>query len=240
MKKLVFAPPLFAAALIAVVGTAAERAVPPHLAAAIDLALHVNLANTSYRHAEPMVQWTGTCQSHTDCSGFLNSLLGHTYGYGKEDFKRWFDSRRPTAARYHDAIVEERGFLRIAHVNKVRPGDFLAVNYFNSKENTGHVMLVAEAPKRMPAKRPVVGNLEQWQVTVIDSSSSGHGPSDTRHHRGAGGNDHDGLGIGVLRLYTNSEGKVAGFAWSTFDKSTFKRPSEEHLVIGRLTPGLKP
>ena len=77
-------------------------------------------------------------------------------------------------------------------------------------------------------------------MTVIDSSESGHGPTDTRHKRGADGRDHDGLGRGVFRLYGDARGEVAGFAWSTAKVSRFIAPADEHVVLGRLVEGFRP
>ena len=229
---------LLSSLLSAAVGFAAEP--PRHLAAAIDLADHLRLEDTSYQHGEPKVTWDGGCQSHADCSGFLDALLMHSYGYSRADFKRWFDSHRPSARRYHDAIVAKKGFQRIERLAEVRPGDVLAVKYLNNADNTGHVMLVTAHPRRIAPARPVVGRTEQWEVPIIDSSRSGHGPTDTRHRRGPDGKDHDGLGRGVLRIYSNSQGAVAGFSWSTTKASKFGAPSDEHLVIGRLIPDFKP
>ena len=61
-----------------------------------------------------------------------------------------------------------------------------------------------------------------------------------RHAKGTGGKDHDGLGEGVLRIYADAQGKVAGFSWSMQAASQFQDPKNEHLVIGRLKPGFKP
>jgi hypothetical protein len=217
-----------------------EKEIPRHLADATALVRSVELQHTSYAHGKADVQWTGVCASHADCSGFLDALLMHSYGYDRETFKKWFDSHQPSARRYHDAIVDQHGFSEIKDLPHVRPGDILAVKYLQRKDHTGHVMLVAGAPRRIQTKKPVVEGAGQWEVPVIDSSQSGHGSSDTRHHKGAGGKDHDGLGEGVLRIYTDRADKVVGFTWSTQERSEFKAPNDEHLVIGRLTPGFKP
>jgi hypothetical protein len=214
--------------------------VPKHLALAQSLVAQLNLANTSYKHGEPEVSFTAPCQSHADCSGFIDSLLQTSYGYTPDQFKKWFNSHRPSAKRYHDAIAEQKGFTQIQHVQDVLPGDLLAVKYLNRTDNTGHVMLVADKPVKIQPKEPIVPNTQQWTVTIIDSSESGHGPTDTRHARGAGGKDHDGVGEGVLRLYTDGQGAVAGFTWSSVPTSKFKDPSDEHLVIGRLQAGYQP
>ena len=239
MKRLSFILAVLAAVLCtAAICRAAEQ--PKHLAAAIDLLGRLDLENTSYRHGNPQVTWQGVCQSHTDCSGFLDALLMHCYGYGRDDFKGWFDSKRPSARRYHDAIVGERGFREIRLLSEALPGDILAVKYMNRTDSTGHVMLVSDRPRRIAPEEPVVAQTEQWEVPVIDSSHSGHGPTDTRHGRGPNGKDHDGLGSGVFRIYSDPEGRVAGFSWSATRASKFVAPDDEHLAIGRLIPGFKP
>ena len=216
-------------------GWSQESVLPKHLLEAKKLLKSVDISNTSYRHGAGEITWQGTCASHTDCSGFLDGLLSHTYGYNEETFKKWFGSKRPTAARYHDAIEQGKGFAEVKIINKVLPGDIIAVKYLHRKDNTGHVMLVAEKPQRMKAKKPIIEGTEQWEITVIDSSQSGHGSTDTRHHKGKEGKDHDGLGQGVLRLYADRQGHVVGFTWSTLGASKFAEPSEEHVVIGRLS-----
>lgn len=213
---------------------------PKHLAAARDLLAHLDLKNTNYEHGAGNVTFSGTRESHTDCSGFVDALLRHCYSYDESAFKQWFGSRRPTAARYHDAIEAETGFTRVRYVRDLRPGDLLAVKYLMNKENTGHVMLASGLPRRMEAKKPFVDGTEQWEVAVIDSSQSGHGTQDTRHKKGHDGKDHDGLGEGRLRLYTEREGGVVGFTWSTLNASAFKEPKDEHLVMGRLKPEYQP
>ena len=211
-----------------------QQSISKHLAIAMSLVSHLDLANTNYEHGAPSVSFTAPFASHTDCSGFIDALLGQAYGFDKDQLKQWFGSSRPTARRYHDAIDEGNGFKKIEHVQDIQPGDLLAVKYFNNKSNTGHVMLVAARPERMAAKEPLLPGTAQWSVTVIDSSESGHGPTDTRHKKGTDGKDHDGLGEGVLRIYSDAAGSVTGFAWSTLASSKFKEPTDEHLVIGRL------
>lgn len=219
---------------------AAAAAPDPHVASAERLVDQLDLANTDYAHGQGSVTWTGSVASHTDCSGFIDHLLMHDDGYTPDDFKRWFGRQRPTAQRYHDAIVEGRGFTRLGAIGELRPGDLIAIKYLTRHDNTGHIMLVTEAPRRMIPSPPYVEGATQWSVTVIDSSESGHGPTDTRHKRGAGGRDHDGLGRGVFRLYSNAAGEVAGFSWSMTKASRFVAPEDEHLVLGRLAPGFRP
>jgi len=180
--------------LLTGIAVAQHAKLPPHLADAQRLVQRLDLKNTNYEHGPPRVVWEGVCESHTDCSGFIDALLTHTYGYNPEAFKRWFDSHRPSARRYHDAIAEGRGFAEIKSAGDVLPGDILAIKYLVEKANTGHVMLVVDRPQQIQPKEPLVAGTQQWQVTVIDSSHTGHGATDTRHHKGANGKDQDGLG----------------------------------------------
>jgi hypothetical protein len=237
-------PAILVIALVATAHGGADGA-PKHLRDAQVLVKHLDLANTSYRHGEGVVHWKGSegskrYESHTDCSGLLNHLLAHSYGYTRGDLAKWFGKKRPTADRYHDRIKAGTGFTKITHVKDIRPGDILAVKYLVARADTGHVMLVAGTPQKMQSSKPMVTGTEQWQVTIIDSSKSGHGPTDTRYRKGPSGKDHSGLGQGVLRLYVDKQGKVAGFSWSTLAVSKFQDPRDEHLVIGRLVPGYRP
>jgi hypothetical protein len=240
MKRLIFVAFLLASIsqiALAQAPAAARAAVPApkHLEVAQRLVAHLDLANTDSAHGAPQVSFVAPFESHADCSGFADALLEYSYGFDKQEFRKLFGSGRPTAARYYDAIENQAGFALVPHVQDIRPGDFLAVKYLTRKDNTGHVMVAAGRPVQMERpKDPGRTGAEQWKVTVIDSSESGHGPTDTRHKKGANGKDHDGVGEGQLRIYSDDGGNVTGFSWSTISSSKFKSPQEEPLIIGRL------
>jgi hypothetical protein len=234
----------FVLVLLLTVSAAAHAGVGDHLAAARELVAHLDLEHTHYEHGQGTVTWAGVPSSYTDCSGFVDHLLMHAYGYGADDFHRWFGSKRPTAKRYYEAVAEQTGFIRLDRVTDLQPGDFIAVKYLKRSDNTGHIMLVDRAPEREPAHhgkaRPDEAHGEAWLVTVIDSSESGHGPTDTRHKRGPDGHDHDGVGRGVLRLFADDQGHLTGFSWSALASSAFRGPDEEPVALGRLVPSYKP
>jgi len=225
-------------------GLAHAETAPPLLAAAEELLKQVTPDQMSYKHEEPQVRWSTDpakpAYCHTDCSGLLMALYEHldpkTYGPGA--WHRWLNSRRPTARRFHEAIIGEKGFKLIEKISEAKPGDILAARYQSGEENTGHTMLVAEAPKKMTAKEPLVDNTEQWEVTVLDQTKSGHGPTDTR--RTADGKFTGGLGKGVFRVYVKPDGTTAGYTWSTFKNSKFYGGEDRVLVIGRPDPNFKP
>ena len=212
----------------------------PHLAAAEDLVQRLDLSATDYTHGAFDVSWDTPPHCYADCSGFLDALLMHVYGFKRDNFYHWLGSRRPNAAAYYATIRNEHGFEVIARLDAVQPGDILAIYYVNHTENSGHILIADGRPESMPSKPPIKAGLQQWQVPVIDCSESGHGPKDTRHKKGSDGKDHTGLGRGFLRLYCDSKGQISGFTWSTLNVSAFKSSDVEPLIIGRLDPHFRP
>lgn len=218
----------------------AQLSAPRHLLEAIDLVNRIQLKDTTYRHGEPSVTFAGACSSHADCSGFVLALMEHSYDLDADAVRRWLGSSRPTAARFYDAVVAGQGFLTVKTVPEIRPGDLVAIKYLKRTDNTGHVMIAVDEPRRIEAIEPLVPGTVQFELPVIDSSKSAHGRTDTRYKRGAGGEDHDGLGRGVVRIYANADGSIAGYAWSTFTASKFAGPDDQPLVVGRLNPQYRP
>jgi hypothetical protein len=230
---------VLASAIAVGIAYGADDPDPKHLRAARELVKNLDLANTRYEHGNPDVRFAAPYKAHTDCSSFATAFLQHGYDYTPEEFKKWFGKERPTADHYHAAVIKQELFEPVTDFRRVRAGDILAVKYKNTKDkNTGHVMLVAGTPQAMKAKDPVKLGTEQWEVTVIDSSRSGHGKTDTRRGNGQGGQDHDGVGQGILRVYTDKDGKVEGHTWSVGGKN-FMSQQEENMVVGRLKPASK-
>ena len=217
---------------------AADQPAPPHVREAARLVRSVSAATSNYQHGVGPVVWPGEesgrpAACHTDCSGFLNALLKHSYGLTDEQLSPELNAKRPLAKHYFTAIEQHHGFQAIELLTQARPGDIIAVRYNESKpgENTGHVMLMAGPPRQRAASEPVVAGTIQWEVPVIDESESGHGLHDTRHL--AEGGFRDGLGAGVLRIYTDPTGRIAGHSWSVTRKSKFRSQEQRPLVIGR-------
>lgn len=219
-----------------------ENAPPPrHLEQARKLVENLrNASENVYGGGKRHIEWSADhAAARTVCSSFETLLLEHTYGWTGDDFKEWMHSTNPEADAYHDAIVQRHGFERILHISALRPGDILAVKYTdhhlskNGVEDTGHVMLVAEAPRPAADKKPIVPGTRQYVVSIIDSSASGHGTSDTRAKPGGGFTG--GIGQGECRLYVNEEGRIIGYAWSTSLKSEYFTSPDRDLVAGRLT-----
>ena len=199
--------------------------------------------NTSYQHKQGFIKWKGEdgapdYESRTDCSGLLNHLLERSYGLTATDFEKLLGKKRPLAVEYFEAISQEQKFRRITNIKDVRPEDIIAVRYPpGTNDNTGHIMLIAEAPVRHKASKPEVDGTDQWEVGIIDSSESGHGKTDTRHKPDA--TYYQGVGQGILRLYTSSNGEITGYSWSTLSVSEYYDQTTRQLVIGRLRLPIK-
>lgn len=213
---------------------AAAGATPSISSSAEDLARRINLDDTDYRHGKWDVDWGAQPHCFTDCSGFLDAVLIHTYNWHRSDLEHWLHVSRPNAANYYDAIRGNNGFTPVARVQEIAPGDVLAVKYLHRTDNSGHIMIADGAAEAMTARPPVIAGTQQWQLAIIDCSESGHGPEDTRHKRGADGKDHAGLGRGILRLYTRVDGQPVGFSWSALKVSGFKGSDSEPIAIGRF------
>ena len=229
--------------VLTVCAGAVQRAGKTPLEWATVLVRELRPEDTSYQHKNDYVKWKDEAgsrkyESHTDCSGFLTALLERSYGFTQSDLERWLGKRRPLAIDYHDAILNQRGFKHIQRVSDVEPGDVLAIKYPPDADNSGHIMLVAEPPRRAKSTKPEIQGTEQWEVAVIDSSKSGHGKTDTR--RRDDGTFGSGVGEGVFRIYANRDGRIAGYAWSTFANSEYYDERQRHLVVGRMDSHFKP
>ncbi len=220
--------------VVAFFALASATDVPQHLADARALVRSLDLANTEYKHGPGSITWTGKPKAECDCSGLLNLLLAHSYGTTDDDLKVWFGAKRPVARRYHDAIAggKVKAWARVA-VADAKPGDVIAIRYADVEpgDNTGHVMLLNGAPQKQPAAPVGIdGATAEWHLSIIDSTGSPHGTTDTRYEKGA---KHTGVGRGSFRIYTGSDGEVMGYTWSTEGKKV--QPQSTHsLVIGRL------
>ena len=187
-----------------------------------------------YGSRPTFLRWSHpTREARTVCATFVAHLLEHTYGWKSETIQQWLGANGADASEWWEAVVKENGFQRFHKIEDVRPGDLLVIKYNDGSKDTGHIMLVDQTPQRIAATAPLARGTEQYHVEVIDSSASGHGPTDTRHKPDGGFTG--GIGKGAVRLYANRDGRIVGYAWSETSKSTFYHSPERELVVGRLT-----
>lgn len=205
-------------------------------------------AATSVYTSNDDIQWQGVngatqYKAFTDCSGLVTALITQTYGTTNNQLISWFGTKGPRAAHYYSKTVETDGFTRITDMNNVQRGDIIAIRYTNvpftnTSQASGHVAIVAEVPTQTTAFNPIIAGTTQWTVRILDSSSSGHGRTDTRYIT-ATNTYRGGVGRGNMRIYTNSTtGQIVGYTWSDVSGSTYfdltVSSSNKALAIGRL------
>ncbi|WP_437588176.1 hypothetical protein [Sorangium sp. So ce1000] len=202
------------------------------------LVAHIAPANNEYGTGTSYVYWAGVggateYQSRSLCASFVTNVLRQAYQLSVYDINTWFGSMSPNAALYHDRIIDEVGFEQIVTVSEIEAGDIVAIEYPAGSTASGHVAIAAGAPVFRAATYPFVTGTTQYALTVLDSSTTGHGTADTR--RNADGSWHPGVGRGVMRLYANSNGGIVGHAWSTQSGSTYYGSQVRDIVVGRIT-----
>ena len=117
----------------------------------------------------------------------------------------------------------------------------IAIKYPAGQQSSGHMMLVEAVSTfqaRILSNQTFLANNAEpsivgyFDVTVIDSSASYHGKSDSRYTKpgGIGRN-------GIFRVYVDSAYQITGYIWSNEKSSTYKRVADGYVVApGRLNP----
>jgi hypothetical protein len=191
-----------------------------------------NIPDNTYS-SEKILVWSAypDCQARVQCNSFHNKVLNHCYGL---NVLAWtgglFNS--PNAAFIYDRIVAEVQYTVIQSIHDVEVGDTIAIKYPPGQGTSGHIMFVHDVPALRIASAKLVPNTDQYGVIVVDSTSTYHGPLDTRIDN----NQVGGVGRGEFRLYvdTNTE-EIVGYTWSTYGTSKYEELGNGLvLVIGRF------
>lgn len=231
-----------AVAVVAVVATftwlsprsAGAQVLPAHLSWAETLVNNITPENNSYSGSPTVVTWNGVggarrYQNRTYCATFLTALMKQGYGFTTDDIEDWLGSPSPSAAVYFDAIDDGNGFRRVLRVEDIRAGDIVAISYPTITDGlSGHVVIARRAPRRLTAASPLVPGTTQYELAIVDSTSTPHGTGDTRT-RG------DGAGFGLIRVYADGSRNVAGYTWSTAAGSVYYSTSLRPIMVGRFS-----
>lgn len=239
-----------AAAIVVLARVGFAQATEPtsHLEWANLLVETLDPANNVYGSSPVYVYWAGyeghaLSENRSKCSSFATELLERAYDV---DFVAWMGCSSPIADRYYETIAAQNGFVVISSLTSIQPGDFLAIKNgdagcynvtcgsFQGCSSSGHVALAAAIPTRRSNTSPLVAGTTQYALTIVDSSASYHGTTDTRYHAEVDGSDDNGVGRGVMRLYADSNGNIAGHTWSTFSNSVYYAQVTRPLIVGRL------
>jgi hypothetical protein len=222
--------------LLALSLQARTQDIPPYLQSARDLLNDVAPENNSYQYrgwirikGEATLFGTAdVSEVHTDCSGLVDALLQRTAPQVLKVFQHQHWKSYPKAENYYAAIAASDGFILRKDMNAVEAGDIFAAKFVNDKD-TGHVMLVDAKPRLIETPvEPIVPDTQQWEIVVIDSSSS-HGKSDTRYR--PSGPKQSGIGRGSVRVYTDSSGQLVGWVMTMAARSKWR--SSGALAIGK-------
>lgn len=222
--------------LFLLAGTA-KAADPAHLFWAVDIATNVTPDKNMYDSNPSYIHWpdangVGAYENRTKCSSFITQVLMKSYGWTSAYFSNWMSSTSPTANKYYDAINQQNGFVIIDNINDIQAGDIIAIKYPSGSAVTGHMMMAnGPATLRSPTL-PLVTGTNQYQIQIIDSSQSGHGPTDTRLIED--GVYAPGAGIGISRLYADNAGVIKGYTWSTYYNSVYYDQNTRPIIVGRL------
>jgi hypothetical protein len=208
-----------------------------HLRWAESLVDNISPENNEYNSSPSFISWAGVggarrYANRTQCATFLTELLKRGYGFTEASLDDWLGSRSPSAAAYYDAIVAENGFKRIRDPMDARAADIIAIRYPAGESSTGHIAILRRAPRVKLPVSPFVAGTFQLEVSVVDSTSTQHGSSDSRYS--SGGRWSSGAGYGVMRLYTNTSDTIVGHTWSTAAVTAYYPATVRQVVIGRL------
>ena len=248
---------LLAPLLLLAFGVMAQEApVPKYLQLARDFVANTKPENNSYSNSRvytrhPSDLFASEYVVATDCDGFIEDMFRRTKAGVAEQVKTQKFKTRHSIFDWHPSIEKEDAFTRIRKVQDILPGDVAAWLYLNTAGHTlaGHMLLIDSAPVKLAKPRkPVVEGLDQYEVTIIDTSQEAKSKDDTRYVSDAGLRDENeargkergsiaspnykGVGRGRIRFYADGAGDIKGIAFS-FDKAKFHGLDDWNIVVGR-------
>ena len=175
------------------------------------------------------VEPDGTVHATTKCGSFTALLLKNAYPGVITDqvLTDLTTSTSPDALDWYTAIQAEKAstsgiqFHKRTTAASIKPGDILASAYTTTGD-TGHAMTVQSITPPISVTLsgnkaiPGVGSVNEYQVTVYDSTNSPHGAyasnpaPDTRYvHQDTG------IGSGTIVIYEEAAtGRIVSWAWN--------------------------
>lgn len=192
----------------------------------------------------------------TTCAPLVTHLLKHTYGWSWKshgiidplNHGALADKHSPQSYLYVSAIKNLTGFVsRARTLAEVQPGD-IAVRWEVGTDD-GHTMIVAgvnfATAKAYPQASsdanflPALAGATYVEMTVLDSSSSGHS-NDTRliTYNGTTGLS-GGVGEGVMGVFINQAGEIIAHTWSLPASSYPRLVNSAPVVTSGWLSGIK-
>jgi hypothetical protein len=178
------------------------------------------LKETHYQHAIHVDEGAGAFD--VDCSGFTDYLVARAMPAHFRELAA-ATAARPLAedwvAFFGDGKAGSAAasrWQRVTRVDELVPGDFVAWLAPPDTGNTGHVVVVRQAPIKQTN--------ESYEIAIWDSTHSPHGATDARSASHA-----TGIGLATIVLYADAAtGAPTGHAW--YPGAT---RSNERVAMGR-------
>ncbi len=177
--------------LTVLVGSASaqDASVPKHLQLARDFVANTKQENNSYSNTHIYTRMPGDLFASeyvvaTDCGGFVEDMFRRAKSGVLEQLKTKKFKNRFSIFDWHPSIVKEEAFTRIRKVPDIQPGDVAVWLYMNMGTHTlpGHMLFIDSAPVKLEKPRkPVVAGLDQYEVSIIDTSQEAKSRDDTRY-----------------------------------------------------------
>ena len=194
----------------------------------------------------------GGLESKNDCSGFISYVLDKVAPKHYDPIRRrQLERTHPQAKVFAHFFAElstnepRDGWVSVANYRELRRGDIIAWEKGPSttdhagKGNSGHVMMVCEAPLSAEPMTVASRVYRIVNVPVIDSSSVYHFPPEELPPS-AGQSHRDGLGKGVIRLVVNEEDRAIGYwegsYWGEGQKNITRPKLTDIIGFGRIVP----
>jgi hypothetical protein len=169
-----------------------------------------NVQSTHYQHDEEVSEESG--RYLMDCSEFVSYVLGQVAPQHLALISRQTPHPSPLAFEYYDYFssleADSNGWQPIDKIADVQRGDimtWLLVDHPEKGRDTGHVLLVAGAPKR--------GEDGKYEVRTYDSSDIPHN-EDSRQDSATGST---GVGSGMVKFGTDPNGRPTSFQFKVHD-----------------------
>ena len=248
---------LISALCAASFGTAAqESGIPKYLQLARDFVANTKQENNSYSNRNIYTRMPGDLFASeyvvaTDCGGFVEDMFRRTKSGVLEQLTTKKFKTRFSIFDWHPSIEREEAFTRITKVTDIKPGDVAAWLYTEKVTHTlpGHILFIDSPPVKLEKPRkPLVDGLDQYEVTIIDTSQEAKSRDDTRFVSDAALRDENeakgkqrgsvaspnykGVGRGHIRFYADAVGEIRGIAFS-FDRAKFHGLDDWNIVVGR-------
>lgn len=152
-----------------------------------------------YQHTTHVVEAQGVFD--VDCSGFLDYVLGHALPAQFAALTA-ATKARPLAEDFVAFLAAPTtGWVNVATVAELVPGDVVAWLEAPGGSDTGHVMVVRALPRSRDDS--------SFIVPVWDSVNAPHGSTDSRSAAGT-----TGLGSGEIVLIVDDDGAPIAHEWS--------------------------